>query len=392
MSTPPDVLIVGGGIIGSSCAYHLSLQGLKVVLFEREEPAAGSSSSCDGLILVGDKDPGSELELGLASRDLWQALREDDDFSARIEGRGLLMLAGDEGSLDTGKALTRSMQANGVKAEWLEIKDLLGLEPRLDPGLKGGIFFPEDLQVDPRRATLAFLKQAKRRGAQVKTGEGVRELLRDEDGEQVHGLRTKLGEYHGGAVLIAAGVWSRQVLEGISVKVPIRPRKGHILVLERVEPIIHHPMLELGYADTVHKTQDAVETAFVAERTAEGTLLIGSSREFCGYDTEIDLDVLTGLARRAAHFLPDLPRISAIRSYAGLRPWSPDNLPLIGPIPGYRGLWIAAGHEGAGVGLAPITGRLIASLMASNSPDALAEAVAPDRFGSWAAEPSGSGG
>jgi glycine/D-amino acid oxidase-like deaminating enzyme len=120
--------------------------------------------------------------------------------------------------------------------------------------------------------------------------------------------------------------------------------------------------------------------ALVAEATSEGNLLLGSSRQFAGFDRSVDLDVICLIAARAVRFLPALELIPVIRSYAGLRPWSPDHLPLVGPCSEVPGFYLATGHEGAGIGLAPVTGKLIAGWISGAELPDVAQSVRPDRF------------
>ena len=168
----------------------------------------------------------------------------------------------------------------------------------------------------------------------------------------------------------------------VGIETPIRPRKGHILVTARAPGLIRHPLLEGGYAATVQSDSEDLEVAFVAEMTASGTLLLGSSRQFVGHDRTVSLPVVRALADRAARFLPALGRngVKVIRSYAGLRPWSPDHRPLIGPVEAVPGFYLAAGHEGAGIGLAPVTGRLMADWIMRAELPPFAGEVRPDRF------------
>jgi len=118
----------------------------------------------------------------------------------------------------------------------------------------------------------------------------------------------------------------------------------------------------------------------VAEVTETGTMLLGSSRQFAGDDRSVSIDVIQAIARRAVRFLPSLGNTQVIRSYAGLRPWSPDHLPLIGPVQSVPGFYLATGHEGAGIGLAPVSGKLIADWVAGTAQSKLTEAFRPDRL------------
>ena len=139
-------------------------------------------------------------------------------------------------------------------------------------------------------------------------------------------------------------------------------------------------MLEGSYAASVKSAAEGVQVALVAEMTAGGTVLLGSSREFVGFDRGVSPAVVQAIAARALRFLPRLAQASIIRSYAGLRPWSPDHLPLVGPVDTVPGFYLATGHEGAGIGLAPVTGQLIADWIVGGRAPALAETVQPGQI------------
>jgi len=248
--------------------------------------------------------------------------------------------------------------------------------------LAGGVFFPDDAQVDARKATLAFLAEGRRYGLVVHTGSPVTAISRGpgENG-RITGIKTPTATIATETVVCAAGVWSHEAADLLGLTLPLRPRKGHVLVTAGVPGFIHHPLLEGGYVTTVQQATEDVQAALVAELTAAGTMLLGSSREFAGFDRTVSLAVVQAIARRAVRFLPKLTGMSIIRSYAGLRPWSPDHLPLIGPVAKAPGFYLATGHEGAGICLAPITGQLISQWLTAPAelpPDAAA--VQPDRF------------
>jgi D-hydroxyproline dehydrogenase subunit beta len=259
---------------------------------------------------------------------------------------------------------------------------LPALEPNLAPDLAGGVFFPDDAQVDARRATLALLATARRQGLTRHDQAEVTaiRLLRTPAG-QVSGVVTRTGEIAAERVVCAAGVWSNQVARLVGLELPVRPRQGHVLVTAKAPGLIRHPLLEGGYVSTVQSAEEGLQAALVAELTASGALLLGSSRQFAGFDRTVSLAIVQAIAHRAVRFLPALAQVGLIRSYAGLRPWSPDHLPLIGPVEAVPGFYLATGHEGAGICLAPITGQLIAAMLTGrDGPIGLTEAVKPDRF------------
>jgi glycine/D-amino acid oxidase-like deaminating enzyme len=381
MNTRADVVVIGGGIVGAACAYYLCEAGLKVHLVEQRFPASGTSRACDGLILLWDKMPGAELALGQASSALWAELAGALEFDCEYARQGTIFLAEGEGSMDAGRAKAEALSAVGVRAQVLDGPGLRSLEPNLAPDVAGGVFFPDDAQVDARRATLAMLSAAQRRGLTLHTHAQVVAIQRAAGGAgRIEKVITRDGEIGTETVVCAAGVWSNAVAQLVGVELPLRPRKGHILVTAKVPGLVHHPLLEGGYVSTVQSATEDLQVALVAEPTASGTLLLGSSRQSVGFDRSVSMAVVGAIAARAVRFLPALAQVPVIRSYAGLRPWSPDHLPLIGPWAQVPGFYVVAGHEGAGIGLAPVTGRLITDWITGAELPPFAAAVRPDRF------------
>lgn len=380
MTPKADVVVIGGGIVGAACAYYLCAAGLDVHLVERYFPASGTSRACDGLILLWDKS-GTALRLGQASAALWAELAQTLDHGFEYARTGGILLIENEDGMPAGRASVETMDAAGIRASVLDGTDLRWLEPNLAPDLAGGAFFPDDAQVDPRRATLALLSAAQARGLTLHTHARVIAIQRKGNGQAgVSKVVTQSGEIATERIVCAAGAWSNQVARLVGIETPIRPRKGHILVTAKTPGLIHHPLLEGAYATTVQSASEDLQVALVAEMTAGGTLLLGSSRQFVGFGRSASAEVMRAIATRAVRFLPSLARVGVIRSYAGLRPWSPDHLPLIGPVEAAPGFYLAAGHEGAGICLAPISGRLITDwIMGAELPPFIGE-IRPDRF------------
>jgi sarcosine oxidase subunit beta len=206
-------------------------------------------------------------------------------------------------------------------------------------------------------------------GASLRLGVAVTGLLHA-DG-LVRGVQTPDGDVPAAAVLLAAGVWSPDIARTAGVDLPIMPRKGHILVGEKSPPFIHTSLLSPSYIS--HKLQTGGESSapmtpkesvsFTLDQTRSGTLLVGSSREFAGFDVTTSPDVIRAIARTAARVFPPLQGRRVIRGFAGLRPYVPDGRPIMGEVPTCRGLYVAAGHEGDGIALGPITGKLMAELV-----------------------------
>jgi glycine/D-amino acid oxidase-like deaminating enzyme len=236
------------------------------------------------------------------------------------------------------------------------------------------------MQVQPMLAAAHLLQAARRAGAEVRLGEPVTAIRTA--GGRVTGVATARGEIPAAAVVNAAGAWASQVAEMAGVSVPVLPRRGFILVTEPLAPVIRHKVYDAGYVADVASSSESLETSAVVEGTASGTVLIGASRERVGFDRSVAMGVLARLAAQAIRLFPMLERVRALRFYRGFRPYCPDHLPVIGPDPRAAGLLHACGHEGAGIGLAPATGRLIAEVLTGRAPSVALAPFAPERFAS----------
>jgi glycine/D-amino acid oxidase-like deaminating enzyme len=374
-----DVIVVGGGIVGAACGYYLARAGLSVELLERGFPASGTSGACEGDLLLWDKELAKELPLGRRSLELWKGLVQELDLDFEYEPKGSIMVAEDAAGLAAMTRKVEDLARAGVPGQILDHRELHAEEPTLAPDLPGGALFPEDAQVEPRYATAALVEGARKYGLRVRTDTAVRRVTLSAGG-RVEAVETASGRIPAGAVVLAAGVWTREIAATAGLEVPIRPRKGQIVVVERAPSFFHRKLMEAGYVATVESGETALQVAMVAESTRAGTLLLGSSRELVDFDRRVNVRVAAAIAARAIRFFPALANLRCIRTYAGLRPFSPDHLPLIGPLGGAEGFYVATGHEGAGICLAPATGRLIAQWVTGQSLDFPAEWFRPNRF------------
>jgi glycine/D-amino acid oxidase-like deaminating enzyme len=197
---------------------------------------------------------------------------------------------------------------------------------------------------------------------------------------RVGGVELADGEWiPAGAVVVAAGPWSRELVEGAGLPLPLEPRKGQLVQLGPAP--VRHKVVDGSYLASVLSPDGGLQVTTVVETTWDGDVLVGSSRERRGFDTSVDDAVSEAMVARAARLFPRLPQLPRRAAWSGLRPWLPDHLPAIGPSRAVEGLWVATGHEGAGVALGPVTGRLIAQAYCGEPPLAELEAFDPDRFG-----------
>jgi glycine/D-amino acid oxidase-like deaminating enzyme len=379
MGSSPDVVVVGAGVVGAGCAYYLAAAGVRVRLFDRSYVASGSSGACEGNVLAWDKELDRELPLALRSADLWAALAEqlDDDFE--YDRKGSVVVAETEAELVAAAERARVLAGLGVEGEVLDADALRREEPNAAHDLPGGVLYPGDAQLEPRLATAALVRAAVALGAELSTDVSVDRILRGPDGRAT-GVETSGGRVAADMVVVAAGVWTPALLQTAGLTVPVTPRKGQVVVLERSPVVFRRKLSEAGYVAAVKASEAALQIAMVVESTPSGTALLGSSRQHVGFDREVEISVAGAIARRAARFFPILRGARALRVYAGLRPLTPDHVPIIGPFAEAPNICVATGHEGAGIGLAPATGELVAAWhTGAPSPIPIAW-FSPDRF------------
>lgn len=369
--------------MGAACAYYCTAAGLRVSVVERGAIGSGTTSACEGNILVSDKEPGAELDLALLSSRLWRRIGEDlGRSSIEYEAKGGIVVAGSQDTADGLRHLTAGQRTAGVDADDIGPDELFELEPHVTRQAVGGAFYAQDAQVQPVLATAQLLRRARRLGASVHAGTGVTGFVRDRQGA-VTGVRTDSADVpvlYAQWVINAAGTWAGQLSELAGAPVPVLPRRGFILVTEPLPRVVRHKVYTAEYVANVASSDAGLETSVVVEGTRAGTVLIGASRERVGFDRSMSLPVLRKLAAQAIGLFPFLADISLLRSYLGFRPYCPDHLPVIGPDPRVPGLLHACGHEGAGIGLAGATGHLLAQHLSGEEPDLDLTPFRPDRF------------
>jgi D-hydroxyproline dehydrogenase subunit beta len=389
---PPtaDVVVIGAGLVGAACALALVSAGCTVCVVDKVGPVGGTTAGGEGNILVSDKLPGPELSLALRSAVLWRQLADEAGGAFEFEPKGGVIVAAGEAQLAALRRLAASQRREGVSVEDLDGENLRSAEPHIAAGLPGGAFYPQDCQVQPVLAAGWHLAEAQRRGASF--GWGAEVLGSEHAGGRVIAVQTSQGRIAVGAVINAAGPWSGLVADRLGASLPVRPRRGHILVTEPLPPMIQRKVYEANYVDTVISDTEGPQCSAVVESTKAGTILIGSSREFAGFDRQPSLDILAELAARATRIFPFLARVRGMRCYVGFRPGSPDHLPLIGPDSSVGGLLHASGHEGAGIGLAPATAELVRALLTGAAPAVDPAPFAPSRLAVPAAPAAAAGG
>ncbi|MCW5943490.1 MAG: FAD-binding oxidoreductase [Fimbriimonadaceae bacterium] len=360
-----DVVVVGGGIVGAMVAWFAAREGLRVVLVEPNAPGAGATATGMGHLVVMD-DSDAQFALTQLSLDLWSELLPELDAGCEWTSSGTLWVARDDEEMGLVPAKATFYRERGVKADVLSAREVADAEPNLAP-MAGGLRVPGDRVVYPTNVAARLIGLAQSRyGLQRLDGrvvalDGTATL---EDGSRIEA----------GWIVNAAGANANDLSPGL----PIKPRKGHLVITDRYPEFLRHQVVELGYLKSAHAMEQE-SVAFNAQPRATGQILLGSSRQFAG-DRAIDRAMLARMVRRALEYLPGFARLSCLRTWVGLRAATPDKLPMIGPAaPGSRVL-LATGHEGLGITTSTATGRLIADLIVGRASPIDPAPYLPHRF------------
>ncbi|MFB7787595.1 NAD(P)/FAD-dependent oxidoreductase [Streptomyces vinaceus] len=372
---PLDVVIIGAGVVGAAIAYYAARSGLSVAVVDRGPVAGGTTGAGEGNLLVSDKEAGPELDLALLSAGLWSELAATLPQEIEYEAKGGLVVAPDEASLAALRKFAEGQRTVGVEAVEAGPEELRELEPHLARGPAGGFLYPQDAQVHPAQAAARLLAAS---GASVHLGEEVTGILTGPAG--VRGVRTRSGELLAPAVVNAAGTWGGRIADLAGVSLPVLPRRGFVLVTEPLPRVVRHKVYAADYIADVASGSASLQSSAVVEGTPSGPVLIGATRERVGFDRSLSVEALRRLAAQASALFPVLADVRVLRTYHGFRPYLPDHLPAIGPDPRLPGLLHACGHEGAGIGLAPATGLLIAAALTGAQPPLPVHPFRPDRF------------
>ncbi len=326
--------------------------GMRVTIVDAAMVGGGTTAAGMGHVVVMD-DNAAQLALTRYSRDLWQELADEMPEDCEFDSCGTLWVAEDDEELAAAREKQTVLRSHGVCAELLDARQLAEAEPELRPGLAGGLVQPDDLVVYPPCVARWLVDQARAKGAVVRVDTRVVSLGGN------HVVLADGTRLTAGCVVNAAGTAAPRLTPGV----PIRPRKGHLVITNRYHGFVRRNIVELGYIKSAAGgAKESVACNVQPRRT--GQVLIGSSRQYDIETGEIDAAILGRMLRRAIEFLPGLAGLSATRTWTGFRPSTEDKLPLIGPWPQTPGLYLAAGHEGLGITTSLATGELIADLIA----------------------------
>jgi glycine oxidase len=377
MNPSPDVIVVGGGVIGCSIAFYLAKAGVSATLLERGRIGAEASAAASGLL---GPSPGTHpyTRLTTESYAMFPALVDELERTGGVDvelvncGKLEVALSEDE-ALELRK-WGDELEALGGEARWLDQTEALDLEPQLSPQVIGAVHMPDISKVNNRRLSDAFAIAGMRLGAEVRQGAEVVGLTRS--GQRVTGVRLRGEEIHADHIVIAAGAWSGTLAASLGLAesqagpgqldkmIPVYPMRGQNTNLQ---PTGEGIRTALGYRDGIFVPQ------------SDGSTIAGPTLEDVGFDSRVTAGGVQSILNLATTVIPSLEDANINWTIAGLRPGSPDEMPIMGPVTGWDGLVVASGHYRSGIHLSPITGKLIADHITGQKPELLA-AFSPDRF------------
>jgi D-amino-acid dehydrogenase len=404
MKRDMDVLVIGGGAIGICSAYYLTRQGLSVSVVEKGEIASGCSGANAGLIvpshsiplaspgalrkgLKGMFKPDSPFyirprfdpllfswllgfrraskpeqmhrgirilrDLNYASRDLFDELIKSASLSCNYRPDGWLLVYKTEKGFQDAAEEARLLQSYDIKQKTMNIDETLEMEPTLSPDISGSIYFPDDAHLEPSKFVQALTEHIKELGVAILTQTEVLDFETSSD--RITAVRTTRGDIQPRQVVLAAGAWSRGIGQSLGFRLPLQPAKGYSIIFKRPEACPGTPLYLSEAKVVVTPLEDGLRFA--------GTLELG------GMDFSINNRRVNAIIRAAKNYLRQVETIETVEVRVGLRPCTPDGLPVFARVPGYENLIMATGHGMLGITLAPITGKLISQLACNQTPD-----------------------
>lgn len=351
-----DIIIIGGGVVGNSIAYHLSeRQEAEVLVIDKSFPLSGTSGSTQAWVWVHNKTPSWYGEFSMYSAELYPYLaRKIGDVEYRRTG-GLSPLFS-EGEVEKAKRMAEEQAKVGIQVKVLSRDEVLEIEPALSPNIAGATYSRIDGNVNPFRVVDLFMRAAKKNGVDYSFYNRVVQI--DKVGEKYQ-ITTEKGKYTAQKLVLAVGPWSKELGKMVGIHVPIRQIRGQIIITEPLAPLLNHTISCMRQANN-------------------GEVLIGYSMEDVGYNRSSTLEVIQETANLAVRLVPALARANIVRSFSGIRAMPEDGLPIIGEVPGKKNLYIAVMHSG--VTLSPLVGTLMTELMIDGEPSISIEPYSLKRF------------
>jgi sarcosine oxidase subunit beta len=359
-----DIVIVGGGIVGTATAYFLAKKGRKVCVVEKGVPGKESSGRNGGVIKPSHQFD-TQLPVAARSTELWRMIDAESDLDFEYREQGYIRLHYTEADL---KEMTRRVErdrAYGVKVDYLTKEETREMVPFMTTDYLCSTYCPSGGSAEPYLASAAMCRLAKRYGATVYENREVTgiEVVND----KVSAVLTTRGPISSGVIVIAANAWAREIGRMAGLNLPIKVMRSHVLVLERLPPFIA-PVVVTGLYDYFRQT--------VSGNVVWGFL----SKPQEGFDRRVTHEAIDTTARYIASLVPRLRTASLLRVHTGFTAWTPDKISMVGPVTRIKGLYLAVGLCGLGFQIGPTIGEQVSELVLNGRTTIPMEGYLPERF------------
>ena len=362
-----EIVIMGGGVMGSCSAYFLAKAGREVVLIERGDVGGEASVANGALVWTSTRRPGIDLTLALASINLHKQLKEELDVDTEYRRTGGMIIIENEKQMSALEAFRKEREKVGFILTPIDAKEARSLEPLLSESIVGALYNPLDGDTNPFHLMVGLNRKAIQLGAKVLYHTEVRDVQIEHG--SVKGVVTDKGVIRTNTVINACGSWASFIGKMVGIKIPIIPNEMEFVVTEQLPTVVSHMLMGASYVteeygkDEMIADRNKFGCALVIHPTVAGNLLLGSTWRFVGYDKRTSYEETVDIAKEVVKLLPPLKHAHVIRTFANFFPFTHDDLPILGPVDGIEGFMMAAGHSGHGICLGPITGKLISELI-----------------------------
>ncbi|MCP4423775.1 MAG: FAD-binding oxidoreductase [Chloroflexi bacterium] len=382
-----DVVVIGGGVIGTAVAYFLARAGIQTCLLERGDIASGTSSAAAVAALLQTKTSAVKLALADKSLTLLDELQETLDPSFEYEHSGSLLVANNADEMAVVRDMAGTLRTLGLDVQLVGGQEAHAIMPLLGDGIVGASFSPRDALLNPLSLVTAYATAARRLGAVICTFTEVTDI--EVAGDKITAVQTNKGRVLTNTVVNAAGVWSPHIANMVGVDLPVTPLKGELLITEPMPPMMQGTLIAAKYLLSKRKLEQTAvadtpqrSVGITLAQVARGNFVVGSTREQAGFDRRSSFGGIQEQCRQLLQLTPALADVHLLRAYAGLRPISPDGLPIIGRVPQLPGMIVAAGFGGDGLALSAVTGELVLNIMQGKADAAETAALSIGRFAS----------
>ena len=375
-----EIVVIGGGIVGSSTAYFLAQAGKKVVLIEKGYRSGEASGANAAWVWSLSRKAGIDIRLAMHSIQMHLRLQQELDMGFEYVHKGGLLVIDGEEQIPFVEAHVCARAEDGYPLEMIDAKQTLELEPLLsEEKIMGAVWSPVDGTTNPLFLVTALNLQAVKLGAEIFHHTDVQRI--EVAGGKVAGVVTDKGTIKTETVVNAAGSWSCFIGEMVGLKVPVTPFQMAMLVTEPLPPCVSHPIMGASYMVEEDSGKEGEPgCGLIVSQQVSGNLLIGASWRDAGYDKTTIPEEIERIARINVEAMPALKDVRIIRSYANFFPHTEDDLPILGKVDGIEGFIMAAGHNGHGIGLGPGSGKLIQELICDEKTSIPLEELSLSRF------------